>query len=877
MFGVARKKSKATIRRSADAESSSDEDNNIDGAQQQHLLRAAQKQQQQQQRRKKKDKKKKKTTKKLLSFDPDDEAVNNDNDDTEQKKSKKRKKHSTSSTKKHKKRSGNGAGGGLGYGGVGIMNTSDGSSSSEGGGDCQYYDESALDKLRREQKRSMFVKDNDDNDKKLEQSMDNTDKDINMVMAPEYTKDDAKEEESKEEEFISLSDKVLTGDEAMAFAQREEDGNDNNLEFDHGLQSPPTPPPTATLDNDDKLVGKKVAGIDINEVMMDIENEPTNEVDEGNQKWEDITARRAGVLPPKAAKSNNSGGNLSRRQQGGHSSSNSSSLGQIRASLQPTISNLDNIYSDLESSITRHESAISSTRDELSTKESTLVKHGKALEYYQGLREDLATWMGALRELNSMVTRVEKAKCKLEAEMTWRRIERFVEWGKDCTEVLQNKGLLKIVLTGENSAVVGTSNDGGIQATTPAQVDEFGRDLSMVASLSRVKRWNQRRKRSINRLQDTDESALDLSIGCYTNEDNIDAADIDEWKRRHDALVQAIDIIPNLVKDDYLSISNLCKLFHHWESTYPEDYANCYADYSLIQMISVLVRLELCSRLDVLELYSEPPQQSTNTQCLDVSEFKWFQDLKKSYLQPTDETMPPKSILLEIVQKQIVRRLLDAFSFEDGRARKAKQKCGVYDPFSAAQTKRMCTMFKSVIECSSGSSTKNGKAICEETAEKVLNALLSLVKNSLKTMAVPIVDSTKVTMVGNQCVARDGPEERVDRETVDAITYANIIQANAMCALVNNVLEHWYPILTKQLVSHQVAALVQYTFADIISLRILPILHLLHDVGNNETCIVLAKTSIKEILETLRVAGLYDKDEWMLFAAPLRAAAEQWK
>ena len=285
----------------------------------------------------------------------------------------------------------------MGYGGVMMsMNASDDESSSDreskmdvddrdttGGG----YDIAALAKLKSEQKRSTFAK---DEKSRVHQSKSgvvegasSSDKDINMM----GENDNDKKESIEEEEFIPLSgDKstrhrnknnidpvVLTGDEALAFAQ--EDENDNNIEFDHGLQSPPSPP---TLDggvtNNDKSMKKMKKG-DINaDIMMDVDEPSSNEVDEGNRQWEDITARRAGVLPPKSGVSSN----RPTRQQ--DQINNSSSLGEIRTSLQPTITNLENVYSDLESSISRHESTLSSTRDELSNKERTLEKHGKALE-----------------------------------------------------------------------------------------------------------------------------------------------------------------------------------------------------------------------------------------------------------------------------------------------------------------------------------------------------------------------------------------------------------------------------------------------------------------------------------------------------------------
>mmetsp|Transcript_11363 Transcript_11363/g.20924 ORF Transcript_11363/g.20924 Transcript_11363/m.20924 type:complete len:907 (+) Transcript_11363:51-2771(+) len=901
MFGVPRKKSRPTKLRPTASSSNDDEESDDD---------AHRRIQQHRRKKKGKSEKKKKTITTMLSFDP--EEGGNDEDEPlpqKQKKSKKRKKHS-----KHGKKSG---GGSLGYGGLGVMpmNASDGSSSegerkkteeneddtNRGG---NYYDTGALEKLRLEQKRSTFVKDdtitaepasvaNAISGEAKDDKEENTEEEYISLSGGRNNKTSSR---VVEEEFISLSGGsrsnkassrvyvdpvVLTGDDAMAYAQREEDDG-MNLEFDHGLMSPPTPPSGGVAT--EKAVTGKIAGMDMNADSMDIDDDPSEEVEEGNRRWEDTMARRAGVLPPKAATAtvDHKSGRSPQQQRG----NNSSSLSQIRTSLQPTISNLENIYSDLETSIHRHESTLSSTRDDLTKHQSTLKKHGQALEYYQGLREDLATWMGALRELNGMVDKVEEAKRQLEAEISWRRMERFLEWGKDCAEVLEKQGLLETKVVGEGRPNEANRND------APVQVDEFGRDLSSMASIARVKRCNQRGERSLERVQDSQvdngdlENSLWQRVGC-SNEDNFGSDEIGEWRQRHEALAQAITIIPNLVKDDYLSISNLCSLFFDWGRLYPGDYASCFAEMSLIQMVTVLVRLEMCEQWDVLNLV-----QSSSTICLDISGFKWFHDLKKRILQSdanngevdktTSKTGPRKGILLEVVQKQIVSRLLDSFLFEDGSKNSSKQH-GIYDPFSVPQTKRLCSMFKSILGYFSNCSEENGKVICEETVEKVLHALFSSVKYYVGRMSVPIADASKITMTRNEFAIKDG-SKGFDGETADAIAYASVIQAKELCTLVKNILGQWYPIINQEMHSHQqdqLSSLVQFVFVDLVSIRILPILHSLHDItsgsnDNDKKFSEMPKLFINDILGAMQGADLLQKDEWMLMAAPLRVVAKQW-
>jgi len=890
MFGVPRKSKKSKPVKIRSVASSSDDDTNDNGDDD-----ARRRIQQHRQKKKGKgDKKnKKKVTTTMLSFDPEDGGDEIGEPPSSQKKSKKRKKHSS---KQREKR-----GGGLGYGGLGMapMDASDGSSSEgerkktqetnekddddDRGG--SYYDTAALEELRLEQKRSTFL---NDNTTKTEPAV------VASVASESVgtTKQDDKEDSTKEEEFIPLSGGntkasssrvadpvVLTGEEAMAYARREEE-DDANVDFDHGLQSPPTPPPPCGVDSEKAVTGK-VKSMDINADIMDIDD-PSEEVEEGNRRWEDTMARRAGVLPPNAATSADRNSGRSRPQQ---RDNNSSSLSQIRTSLQPTISNLENVYSDLESSIHRHESTLSSTRDELAKHQSTLQKHGRALEYYQGLREDLATWMGALRELNGMVEKVEEAKRQLEAEISWRRIERFWEWGKDCTEVLEKQGLLETKVVGEDCYF----DEANFYNAPVQEVDEFGRDLSSMASISRVKRWNQRRKSCIRRLQDvqTDsgdiENSLQQSIGC-SNEDNFGSGEFGEWKQRHEALAKAVAIIPDLVKDDYLSISNLCTLFFNWEREYPADFATCYAEMSLVQMISVLVRLEMCEQWNVLDIRVD----SSSTPCLEISDFKWFHNLKldDSRRDGNGEVgekrkAKPKCILLEVVQKQIVGHLFNSFSFDDGKNGTKQQE--IYDPFSVTQTEHLCSMLTSLLKYLSSCSEENSKVICGETAGKILNSLLSLVKYCVGRMVVPIGDASKISLTRNQFALGDVSKE-LDGETVDAIAYASVIQVKALCTLAKNILGRWYPILNREICNQkqdEVASLVQFVFEDLVSIRILPALHSLHaitsgDNGNDKKYSEMPKMFINEILDAMQGAELLEKDRWMLMAAPLRVVAKQW-
>ena len=225
--------------------------------------------------------------------------------------------------------------------------------------------------------------------------------------------------------------------------------------------------------------------------------------------------------------------------------------------------------------------------------------------------------------------------------------------------------------------------------------------------------------------------------------------------------------------------------------------------------------------------------------------------------------------------------MLDVFSFQDATKGGIKQH-GIYDPFSETQTKTLCLMLKSTFAFFLKFSENNSRMLCEETAEKVLTALLSLLKYYIGKLTVPIIDASEIILIKNEFATKDG-STAFDSETSDAIAYAAIVQAKELCTLVTNILGHWYPIINEQLRHQQdrVSPLVQFVFVDLVSLRILPILHSSYDImsvgsASDQTHLGVPQKLISVVSNAMKSTGLLDKDEWMLMAAPLRAADIQW-
>ncbi|KAL7511314.1 hypothetical protein ACHAXN_008239 [Cyclotella atomus] len=759
--------------------------------------------------RKRKRKDKKKST--MLSFDPDDDA---DEINDVGKKRKKRDK---------KKKSG------MGYGGMMLHDDDDVQFDHEEARDAiSSYDTVALEKLRMEQKRR----------KETDVPKDN----VRVEQKEQQQQQRILDSSDKEEEYISLSGNksnsdpvVLTGDDAFAYAQ-----DDEPVEFDHGLEQPQ---PSTT----------KPSPMDIDDTKLN--EAPNEDMEEDNRQWEDNMARRAGVLPPPSSfDSTKKETRLSPL----------ASLAQIRSSLQPTISNLQNISLDLETAIHRHESNLSSTRDDLTKHQSTLEGHGDALEYYQLLRAELADWMGALRQVKGMVDSVHDARCNWESNVTLTRYQRGYEWSEDVRDVLRRKGLV--------DQVIGDVDDAPIE---DVGVDEFGRDLSSMATMARTKRWEVRRRNFAN-AGSTGERMLTLqeTMKCL-HSDNISAGEVADWKQRGQALKEAITIITSIVSDDYLSVSNLCNLFFQWQDKYPEDYKSFYAEMTLVSMVSVLAELEMFQRwgglvdAEVLDNIHEP-----GIQLNDVADFKWLQDLKQAAKNRSIEATDSSKLMNGVLEKCTESYLLRYMSV-DSVVSEANDKHGLYDPISASETKWLCKAIHSLL----AEYTSINADLAKSLLTKVATSLLSLLKYNVAKRATLIVNTNELVMQNDGYEMRNS--NKFDGETIDSISYAIYSQANELSMLATNVLTHWCPMINSSLeLDSTTASIIDFVLMEVISLRILPVIHTFQSIC--ETCRGEEKQSFHDLQQSIfstlfsavRNAGLLEKEEWKLCTDLLRSAAQ---
>jgi hypothetical protein len=330
----------------------------------------------------------------------------------------------------------------------------------------------------------------------------------------------------------------------------------------------------------------------------------------------------------------------------------SSNLSKLRDQVKSALTQLELQTEDVQNASARRKVELNQVQEELTRQEAELEQAGTSLEYYQMLREELASWVGALRELKTKMMPIQEALNKVErlGGNRWRN------WQDDVVSILRGANLLDQVI-GRQPALEDE------QVTTV--VDEFGRDVKSQFVLQRDKRVRQRRAiRNQRTVHDEDSDAL-FSDGEQA-----------EMRDRRDALQEALQVAFGEVDDEYTKLSNLIAIFAKWAESHPEEYRQCFASMSLADLASVLVQADLCSAHHPLQW------QMKN----DEEELPWLYDLKSiAVSESTEEEDMPSYRMADKVLIPIFLELLDE---------------GAYQIFSSKQSRslaafywRICNMF----------------------------------------------------------------------------------------------------------------------------------------------------------------------------------------
>jgi len=494
---------------------------------------------------------------------------------------------------------------------------------------------------------------------------------------------------------------------------------------------------------------------------------------EESSAWEAQVASRAGIRT------------TTRPRMPTTETSSISSLTKLRDQVKSALTQLEHQTEDVQNASARREVEVTQVREELTRQEAELEQAGSALEYYQVLREQLASWVGALRELRTKVMPLQEALHKVE------RLggNRWTDWQDDVVSILHEANLLDRVLGRQPSQE-------DTQVTTV--VDEFGRDVKSQYVLQRDKRVKQRRAiRRQRTVRDDDSDAL-LSDGEQV-----------EMKTRRDALREALSVAMEDVDEEFTKLSNLIAIFAKWANTYPEEYRQCFASMSLADLASVLVQADLCS--------AHHPLRWQNA----TEELPWLKDLKTIPVDDaTEEQDTPSCRMADKVLIPILLEVLDEGAYHILSTKESRSLAAFYW--------RICRMFPK-----------------DNPLTLLLRGrIVKYLKGGLDNIAIPIIK-------------RDAKNQSPSEDVQEAVTYATSGQVRRIEKLLCNILAYW-----------KLESMAEPVLDFIVS-KYLFLLSSLQAQGMSE----IAPESFARVWKGLQATGWLERPEFMLQAAPIRAAA----
>lgn len=257
------------------------------------------------------------------------------------------------------------------------------------------------------------------------------------------------------------------------------------------------------------------------------------------------------------------------------------SLAELRQQVDRALGRLQEQQADVMRRQERRRHQVGQIEEELQRYEHDLHISGQAHEYFQNLRYRLASWVGALRDLNTQVIPLQKALYELEAQVS--AVNRWKEWEDDIASVLNEHGYLECVLGRQPAANVMVITSGS------QVVDEFGRNVQSQYAMQRDKRFQHRQRIREQR-----------EVAPRGDESDAFLSDSEQevLRERHVALKDALEVAVADLDEEYTKLQGLVDVFEEWHAAYPEEYKQCFTSLSLADLASVLVRVELCSLND---------------------------------------------------------------------------------------------------------------------------------------------------------------------------------------------------------------------------------------------------------------------------------------
>jgi len=245
------------------------------------------------------------------------------------------------------------------------------------------------------------------------------------------------------------------------------------------------------------------------------------------------------------------------------------------ASLTTSISDVTTTHSRLTDNLSSHTASVTALKSDLTT-------HCTFYDSMSAIRSRTLPFIGCLRELSPSLTLLLTAIHAVDEDRAASRTATYTTYAAAI-----------------NNAPTATTG-----------VDEFGRDLGMIAV---------RKSDALRASLESQYAAVDAATVGYDS----DFLPPDETipERRY-ALKEAADVLLQDITHDVLAIQNLVAVFNDWRTLHPAEYDAAFGDDLLVGIAATYVQIDVALRFDPCDAYGLEGREGV------VGEGAWFEGVR---------------------------------------------------------------------------------------------------------------------------------------------------------------------------------------------------------------------------------------------------------
>ena len=505
---------------------------------------------------------------------------------------------------------------------------------------------------------------------------------------------------------------------------------------------------------------------------------------------------------------------------------------KISSAIKSAILRIQDTKSQLRSSIRRREAELSHVRVD----KERLVKEVNEMEemskWALSARLRLANWIGALRDLDEKLHKIENTILCATKEHNISVETRQRQFEDDLMSFLDENSLLK---SSVGRAIV-TRND---ESANLVSVDEFGRNMPNRLNIEKAYR-QKRRMFVISKLKDKskDRSSLVLVAQEYGHLSDAEASDDERecLKQQKETLSTALKAAVSGTNEFFLSIQGVLEFLQEWRNAFPDQFLNCKAQSGFSELLRVLVRYEFLDRYHVLWNLSGSMGNTFDVECF-------------SNLGGEIKSTEAKVLLTDVLQKELYLYLMstvqDAYNVHSEHQTIILTR--VYDFLAAYYLKN--------IENHTQFDTLN-------------NCIIQKLSAKIKDMLIPIPNLSIFEVA-------HGSESCFNDNNLDLVIML-LTQLYRIEKVVLNICKFWAPLFVKHQSSDIQKKIAQIIFIEGISLRLLPVLTHMRESSSINDMDCIAKSILSEIYSEIKssLSNWLHNPDFMLFTSPLRASVE---